>query len=113
MAEILASTPTLDTPSSLAYQIFKETCKSKDTERSYTIALHGHMDYLGIPRTEYARLVDKDPKSIQSDICNYIIYRKKKDASPSAIYLDVAAFKKFFDANDVTSLNWKKSKGFN
>lgn len=42
------------------------------------------MDYLRIDRHQYQKLLEKDPKLIQMDICDFILYLKK-DRSSAAI----------------------------
>lgn len=68
------------------------------------------MDYLKIDRHQYQKLLEKDPKLIQMDICDFILYLKK-DRSSSAISVYVGAINKFYAMNDV-NLNWKKIRNF-
>jgi hypothetical protein len=57
---------------SLAKYNFFKTCKSSATLETYTNAIHYFMDFLKIGREEYDRLLEKDPKLIQMDICHVI-----------------------------------------
>ena len=66
------------------------------------------MDYIQIPRSEYDKLLEKDPKIIQMDICDYITFLRENHASPATISLNVAGLAKFYTMNDMISLNWKK-----
>ena len=70
------------------------------------------MSYLQIPLDAYDRLLEKDPKIIQMDICDFIKSLKKQQLSSATVSLYVGALRKFFDMNDVTSLNWKKITSF-
>jgi integrase len=70
------------------------------------------MDYLKIPRGSYDRLLNKDPKLIQMDICDFITYLRKRGNASASILAYVAAIAKFYVINDVTTLNWKKIKSF-
>ena len=69
------------------------------------------MGYLRLPLQTYDKLLDKDPKSIQMDICDFISYLRKEHSS-ATVTLYVAALNKFFAMNDVTTLNWKKIHSF-
>jgi integrase len=70
------------------------------------------MDYLKIPSGSYDRLLDKDPKLIQMDICDFITYLRKRGNSSATVSTYVAGIAKFYLINDVTTLNWKKIKSF-
>ena len=107
VTELLSSSST-----SLAFRNFIQTCKSPETRHAYIKALYRFMDYLQIPRSEYDKLLEKDPKIIQMDICDYITFLRENHASPATISLKVAALAKFYTMNDMISLNWKKIKSF-
>jgi integrase len=101
----------MKTDPSLAYRNFVDTCRSEATRRVYIKALHYFMGYLRLPLQAYDRLLDKDPKTIQMDICDFITFMKKNHSS-ATVTLYVAALNKFFAMNDVTTLNWKKIHSF-
>jgi integrase len=90
-----------------------ETCKSKATKKVYVKALHYFMGYLRLSPQAYDKLLppERDTKSIQMDICNFITYIKKQHSS-ATVTLYVAAINKFYAMNDVTTLNWKKIHSF-
>jgi integrase len=96
---------------SLAFRNFSQTCRSPFTRSVYTMSLHKFMDYLRIPRNEYDKLLEKDPKIIQMDICDFIASMRNTHA-PSSIATHVTALIKFYNMNDVLSLNWKKIRSF-
>ena len=96
--------------STLAFRNFVNTCRSPATRSVYVKALHYFMDYLKIDRHQYQKLLEKDPKLIQMDICDFILYLKK-DRSYAAISVYVGAINKFYAMNDV-NLNWKKIRSF-
>jgi site-specific recombinase XerD len=98
-------------PPSLAYRNFVDTCRSEATRRVYVKALHYFMGYLRLPLQAYDRLLDKGPKSIQMDICDFITFMRKGHSS-ATVTLYVAALNKFFAMNDLTTLNWKKIHNF-
>jgi integrase len=98
--------------SQLAYRIFVDTCRSPATRQVYTLALSFFMSYLKLPSGAYDKLLDKDPKTIQMDICDFITYMRKRGNSSATVATYTAALNKFFVINDVTSLNWKKIKSF-
>jgi hypothetical protein len=60
------------------YREFVDSIKSPASRTLYVQALHYFMDYLRIPRDNYDRLLDKDPKLIQMDIKDFIILLKNK-----------------------------------
>jgi hypothetical protein len=71
------------------------------------------MSYLRLPSEAFDRLLDKDPKIIQMDICDYVIHLKKSGIiAPRSIQAYLAAFHKFYVMNDVTQLNWTKIHSF-
>ena len=69
------------------------------------------MDYLRLPHDQYDKLLKRDPKLIQMDICDYTVFLKKK-FSPATVASYIAAIAKFYAMNDITSLNWKKIHSF-
>jgi site-specific recombinase XerD len=101
----------MNTDPSLAYRNFVDTCRSEATRRVYIKALHYFMGYLRLPLQAYDRLLDKDPKIIQRDICDFIAFMRKGH-SYATVTLYVAALNKFFVMNDLTTLNWKKIHSF-
>jgi integrase len=70
------------------------------------------MNYLKIPRGSYDRLLDRDPKLILMDICDFITYQRNRGGSSATVSTYVAGINKIFVVTDVTILNWKKIKGF-
>lgn len=97
--------------SALAYRNFVETCRSPATRHSYVKALRYFMDYLRLTPEAYDRLLDQDPKIIQMNICDYISHLRKTLA-PGSISTYVAAIRKFYAMNDITTLNWDKIHSF-
>jgi integrase len=77
----------------------------------YSKALGYFMSYLRLSPGDYDKLLDKDPKSIQMDICDFVNFMKKEHSS-STVSLYLAALNKFFAMNDITTLNWKKIHSF-
>jgi integrase len=104
-------TPTEDRSQS-AYRYFVDTCRSAATRKAYVKALSFFMDYLKIPSGSYDRLLDKDPKVIQMDICDFITYLRRRGNSSATVSTYVGGIAKFYVINDVTTLNWKKIKSF-
>jgi integrase len=71
------------------------------------------MDYLKLGHEEYDKLLDKDPKLIQMDICDYITYlRNSATLSSGSISTYISAVRKFYTMNDITTLNWEKIHSF-
>jgi hypothetical protein len=77
----------------------------------YAKALSYFMKYLGLNINDYDKLLDKDVKLIQMNICDFITHLKV-DHSAACVSAYVAAISKFYTMNDVTTLNWKKIKSF-
>jgi site-specific recombinase XerD len=113
LTERLLPTTTISskTDSSLAYRNFVDTCRSEATRSVYIKALRYFMGYLRLPSQAYDKLLDKDQKSIQMDICDFITFLRKEHSS-ATVTLYVAALNKFYAMNDVTTLNWKKIHSF-
>ncbi|MGB7679187.1 MAG: hypothetical protein WBL49_10295 [Nitrososphaeraceae archaeon] len=106
-----SASASMKTDPSLAYHNFVDTCRSQATRRVYVKALRYFMGYLRLSLQAYDKLLDKDPKFIQMDICDFITFMKKNHSS-TTVTLYVAALNKFFAMNDVTTLNWKKIHSF-
>jgi hypothetical protein len=79
------------------FQGVVDSCKSPVTRNSYTRALHYFMDYLRIPRDNYSKLLEKDPKLIQMDIRDLNL--RTKDLSYATVASYVAALNKFYIQN--------------
>jgi hypothetical protein len=61
---------------------------------------------------DFDKLLEKDPKLIQMDICDFIIYlRSKTTLSSGSISTYVSAIRKFYTMNDV-QLNWTMNHSF-
>ena len=95
----------------LAYRQFIETCKSSATRDTYARALDSFMKFLKLDVNEYDKLLDKDVKLIQMDICDWVTYFKR-DHSSASVSTYLAAIAKFYSMNDIVTLNWKKIKSY-
>jgi integrase len=96
---------------SLAFRNFVETCRSPATRKVYLFGLHSFMSYLKIQHDQYDKLLEKDPKIIQMDICDFVLHMKSKKLSYALMIVYIAALNKFYSMNDLV-LNWKKIKSF-
>src|SRR5215207_3705018 len=94
------------TASSIAYHNFINTCRSATTQKSYRKSLEYFMKFLKVHNWD--DLLESDPKIIQKNICDYIMFMRSKNLAPKSIGLYVAAIHKFYDMNDIITLNWKK-----
>jgi site-specific recombinase XerD len=97
--------------SSRAYRNLIETCRSPSTRILYTKALRYFMSYLRLPNDAYNRLLEKEPKLIQMDTCDFITHLRKSGRSPATVSSYVAALHKFYDMNDI-ELHWRKIHSF-
>ena len=95
------------TASSIAYHNFINTCRSATTKKSYKKSLEYFMRFLKVE--DWDKLLESDPKTIQKNICDYIVFMRSKNLAPKSIAFYVAAIRKFYDMNDIITLNWKKS----
>jgi integrase len=94
---------------STALNNFLATCKSPETRYVYLKSIQQFMVYLGLGREDYEKLLDNHPKLIQENICRFITDYSKK-VSPATLALYVSAIQKFYNMNDIITLNWKKIK---
>jgi integrase len=112
-------TTTQQSPSSIildsAYKNFIHSIKSAATRALYQKGLRYFMDFMKVKEDEYYKLLPpegREPKLIQSDIIDFILYiRDQKKLSPASINAYVAALRHFYVMNDVT-LNWDKISNF-
>jgi len=82
-----------------AFRNFVKACKTPDTRTVYTMGLHYYMDYLGVPREQYDKLLppEKDSRTIQMDIRGYATYlSQEQKRSYATISTYVAAISKFY-----------------
>jgi site-specific recombinase XerD len=91
---------------------FVDTCRSPATRDIYIRALSFFMSYLKLPSGTYDKLLDKDPKLIQMDICDFITHLRRRGNSSATVATYTAALNRFYVINDVTTLNWKKIKSY-
>jgi integrase len=94
-----------------AYHNFAQTCRSPSTRRIYEIGLHNFMDFLKISDNAYDKLVDKDHKLIQMDICAFITYLRQKNCSSSSVSTYLSGIRHFYDINGI-DLHWKRIHKF-
>jgi site-specific recombinase XerD len=96
----------------MAKDNFISGCKNSATLETYEDAIQYYMDFLGVGREDYDKLLENEnnPKLIQIQIRRYIEHLKK-NLSPATISTYFAAVQKFYTMNDVI-LNWKKIKNF-
>jgi hypothetical protein len=66
---------------SLAKYNFLSICKSPATQETYFNANHYYMDFLKIGHEDLGKLLDKDPKLIQMDICRFVKELSKNHSS--------------------------------
>jgi integrase len=108
---LVMSSQTQEQMSSYAFQTFVNTCRSPITRQQYVKGLHYFMAYLHLPLDAYDRLLDKDVKIIQMNVCDFVVHLRKKGLSSASVSAYVAAVNKFYAMNDIT-LNWKKIRSF-
>lgn len=90
------------------YRRFISSLPSEVTKEYYHKWLHYFMDWLQIDREEYDRLLDYDPRMLQSKIIDYVIWMKdEKKLSSSSIKIRIAALHHFYDMAEYEGLKWK------
>jgi site-specific recombinase XerD len=97
--------------STMAYRNFTQTCRSPSTRRIYNIGLKNLMDYLHIPNDANDKLLEKDPKLIQMDVCDFIAYLRQKNSASSSVSTYLSGIRHFYDINGV-DLHWKRIHKF-
>ena len=90
-----------------AYRNFIDVCRSPYTRYQYRKVIEYFMSYLRIPKQEYSKLLELDPRIIQANIIDYISFLKKSRSSAS-IMMYLSAIRKFYMMNDITTLNRTK-----
>ena len=96
--------------SSIAYHNFINTCRSAYTRKCYQKSIEYFMKFLKVDNWD--DILESDPKIIQRNICDYIMFMKSRNLVPKTIGIYVAAIRKFYDMNDIITLNWKKIHSF-
>lgn len=90
------------------YRRFISSLPSEVTREYYHRWLHYFMDWLQIDWEEYDRLLDYDPRMLQSKIIDYVIWMKdEKKLSSSSIKIRIAALHHFYDMAEYEGLKWK------
>jgi integrase len=93
-----------------AYRNFIETIHSPETRGAYKNSLSLFLRYKGVDTCK--QLLIGDPKMIQSQLIDYVIYmREELQLSQSTINNRIAAIKKFYDTNDI-ELRWGKIRSY-
>ncbi|HZD36081.1 MAG TPA: hypothetical protein VE130_12825, partial [Nitrososphaeraceae archaeon] len=74
-----------------AYRRFISSLPSEASKNIYSTWLHYFMDWMRIEREEYDRLLDHDPRMLQSKIIEYTIWMKdEKKLSSSSVKVRIA-----------------------
>lgn len=69
--------------SSAAYRNFINTCRSIVTRKHYTRPLEYFMKFLKLDN--YDRILDMDPKILQMNICDYVVFLRSNNLAPRSI----------------------------
>jgi integrase len=98
-------------PSSEIYRNFVLSIRADKTRRDYIKALSYFMQYLQV--NTYDELIKPDPKKIQANIIDFIIFLKDtRRLAPCSIVAYLAAIRHFYDMNEIDNLKWKKINRF-
>ena len=93
-----------------SYRNFIEAVHSPHTRYSYNNSLSLYLKYKKVDSCDL--LLQEDPRLIQQQLIDYIIYlREDLKISSSTINTRVAPLPKFYDTNDI-ELKWKKIKSY-
>ena len=91
-----------------AYRNFIESLPSPISKIVYRNNLKLYARYR---KAEIEKLLEGDPRLLQSQIIDYIIYLKNAGLSGNSINTRIDSIKKFYESNDI-DLRWKKIKGY-
>ena len=91
-----------------AYRNFIESLPSPISKIVYRNNLKLYARYRN---AEIEKLLEGDPRLLQSQIIDYIIYLKNAGLSGNSINTRIDSIKKFYESNDI-DLRWKKIKGY-
>jgi len=94
-----------------AFRNVTDTCRAPATRDAYTKSLRLFLKYLRLEENAYDKLLDKDPKLIQMDICDYIKYMRARGLASASVSTYLCGLVKFYAMNDIT-LNWHKIHSF-
>ena len=93
-----------------SYRNFIQAVHSPFTRIAYKNSLSLYLRYLNIGDCD--RLLEQNPKVIQSQLIEYVIYMKEElKLSRNTIYSRLSAVEKFYETNDI-ELRWKKIKSY-
>jgi hypothetical protein len=103
---------TIDNNNDINYLKFVNSIKSKVTKMDYTYRLKYFINFLNVK--SYSELVEnKDKKTIENDIINYLIYlRKDRGLSYSSASQYLEPIKKFYYVNSDYDFKWKLIKNY-
>ena len=93
----------------LAYRLFIESPPSPASRIVYWNDLKLYAQYRKVEAFE--DLLKWDPRLLQSQIIDYIIYLKGQWLSSNSINTRINSIKKFYESNDI-DLRWRKIKGY-
>ena len=102
----------VDDEDDIYYSKFVNAIKSKSTKMDYTYRLKYFINFLNIK--SYAELVEnKDKKTIENDIINYLIYlRKHRGLSYASASQYLVTVQKFYYVNSDYEFKWKLIKSY-
>jgi integrase len=92
-----------------AYRLFIESPPSPASRIVYWNDLKLYAQYRKVEAFE--DLLKWDPRLLQSQIIDYIIYLKGQRLSGNSINTRINSIKKFYESNDI-DLRWRKIKGY-
>lgn len=96
------------TPNQKDYDNFINSVKSQKTRKDYAKSFGYYLNYVGKNENDLVKLLEEEPKDIQSDIIDFINYlQNEKKSSSATVNAYVAAVKRFYEMNDIV-LNWRK-----
>jgi site-specific recombinase XerD len=92
-----------------AYRLFIESLSSPASRIVYRNDLKLYAQYRNVET--FNDLLKGDPRLLQSQIIDYIIYLKRQGLSGNSINTRINSIKKFYESNDI-DLRWRKIKGY-
>lgn len=91
-----------------AYRNFIESIPSPISRMVYKNNVKLYAKYKNV---EIEKLLDGDPRLLESYVIEYIIHLKNTGLSGNSINTRINSIKKFYESNDI-DLRWRKIKGY-
>ncbi len=93
-----------------AFEFFLESLRSAETKKAYTRVLKDLLAFLGLK--SYSDILKMDVKTLEQQITQFMLDRKKKGQAYNSLRQSLAAIKSFLEIHDIMTINFKKISRF-